>query len=151
MRFDILRQDTQYFAEHFPAENYDALSYFSELDSPDDLDIFMEKIWTKNSGTRGNFWEALMWIRSDDFIEYEGFKAYSLNEHDTEYTYDSKTFQDWVLDDYDRFCIFRHASAVYNLPMRIVKKIGSFSIDKDKQAECVFKFIDEYKTTEHKA
>ena len=151
MRFDILMQDTKYFAEHFPASNYDALSVNSAVRSPEDLDVYLDRIWEKDSGFTGNIWEALAWIRSEDFIEYEGFKSFSRNEHDTEYTYDTIRFQDWVLDEHDRFCILRHASAIYNLPIRIVEKIGMFSIDKDRQAQYVIKYIHDYVTKEQKA
>jgi len=146
MRFDILKQDTQYFAEHFPASNYDAFALNSSVKSPEELDVFLDKIWTKDSGFIANFWEALAWLRSEDFIEYENFKSFSRNEHDTEFTYDSIRFQDWVLSDRERFCIHRHASAIYNLPLRIVEKIGLFSVDKDRQAQYVLKFINEYET-----
>lgn len=151
MRFDILKQDTLYFRDHFPMGNYNVSSCNSMIESPEELDVYLDKIWTRKSGFEANFFEALAWIRSEDFIEFEGFKAYSINEHDTEYTYDSKRFQDWVLDDYERFSIEQHASAVYNLPYRIVQKLNSFSIDGLKQAEMVLKFIDEYKTREQKA
>ena len=151
MRFDILKQDTMYFADHFPASNYDALSIESAVKSPEELDMYFDKLWESNSIVSGNFWEALAWVRTDDYIEYEGFKAFSRNEHDTEYTYDSIKFQDWVLDERENFCILRHASAIYNLPIRIVEKIGMFSIDKDRQAQHVIKYIHDYITKEQKA
>jgi len=151
MRFDILKEDAKYFADHFPPSNYEGLSVNSAVKSPEELDAYLENLWTRNSGFRGNFWEALAWIRSDDFIEYENFHSFSRNEHDTEFTYDSIRFQDWVLDEHDRFCVFRHASAIYNLPIRIVEKIAMFSIDKDRQAMHVLKYIDEYLNKEQKA
>lgn len=151
MRFDILKEDAKYFADHFPASNYEGLSVNSAVRSPEELDAYLDKLWTKDSGFRGNFWEALAWIRSDDFIEYENFKSYSRNEHDTRFTYDSIRFQNWVLDEHDRFCILRHASAIYNLPIRIVEKIGMFSIDKDRQSQYVIKYIHDYLNKEQKA
>jgi hypothetical protein len=151
MRFDTLKQDTLYFREHFPEPNYNSINYHSMVRSPDELEIFLEKIWTKDSGIEGNFFEALAWIRSEDYVEYDNFRAFSRNEHDTEYTYDSIRFQDWVLDDHDTFCIYRHASAVYNLPYRIVQKMNMYSIDKYRQADYVLKFIHDYENKEQKA
>lgn len=143
MRFDLLKQDTLYFAENFPSENYAALSINSSEYTAEKLDAYFDELWIKNFQS-GNFWEALAWIRTDDYIEYENFRAFSRNEYDTEYTYDSIKFQEWVLDDHGNFDILRHASAIYNLPIRICEKISMFSSDKSKQANYVLNYIDEY-------
>lgn len=150
MRFDLLKQDTLYFAENFPSENYDALSINSSVYTAEKLDAYFDEVWIKNLQS-GNFWEALAWIRTDDYIEYENFRAFSRNEYDTEYTYDSIKFQEWVLDDHGSFDILRHASAIYNLPIRICEKICMFSTDKSKQANYVLNYIDEYLAKEQSA
>lgn len=148
MRFDYLKEDTMYFRDHFPAENYNAFSTILAMTSAERFESKLGMPWEKGSGVQANFFEALAWLRSDDFLTYENFRSYSINEHDTEYTYDSVKYQDWVTDEYDRFDIHRHASAIYNLPIRIVDKLNMNSIDKDRQAEYVLKYIDEYITKE---
>jgi hypothetical protein len=144
MRYDLLLKDTLYFRDHFPAGNYDAFVLESLKEKPEELESFLEKGWEKESGTKLNFFEALAWLRMEDIIEYKGFKSYSINEHDSEYTYDSAEFQDWVSDDWGNFCIDRHASAVYNLPIRIVQKIGMFSNQKERQVEYVLDYINKF-------
>lgn len=148
MRFDFLKQDTLYFRDHFPAENYNAFSTLLATTNAESIEHKLGLPWEKGSGVQANFFEALAWLRSDDFLQYEGFKSYSLNEHDTEYTYDNVIFQEWVIDEYERFDVHRHASAIYNLPIRIVDKLNMDSIDKYRQAEYVLKYIDEYMNKE---
>jgi hypothetical protein len=145
MRFDFLEQDTIYFRDHFPKENYDIFSVSTAFQDADKVEMFLGKGWEKGSDVKLNFFEALAWLRSDDFIKYNGLRSYAINDFDTEFTYDSVEYQEWCSDDDGRFAPERHASAIYNLPIRIVDKINVMSVDKDRQAEYVLEFIRNHK------
>lgn len=145
MRIDLLMQDTLYFRDHFPAENYNVLGCDSAIQQCESLEMWLGKGWEKGSGVELNFFEALAWLRMEDFIEYRGLKTFSRNDMDTEYTYDFAEYQDWCVDDHGNFCIDRHASSVYNLPLRIVEKLTVLGYDKQTQVEKVLEEIERYK------
>lgn len=145
MRFDYLEQDTIYFRDHFPAENYDMFNVSSAFEEPEKLESHLGKAWEKDSGIKLNFFEALAWLRSDDYIKYNGLKSYSINDLDTEFTYDSVEYQEWCKDERGRFACERHASAIYNLPIRIIDKLNVMSVDKDRQVDYVLEFIRNHK------
>ena len=144
MRFDLLKKDVEYFAKHFPKDNYDMYANESKYCKAEHLENYLEKGWNVGSGIKLNFFEALCWHRLEDMFEFKGFTSYSINEHDTEYTYDSMEFQDWVLDDCDKFCEIRYASGVYNLPIRIVDELNNLSNDKHMQVEYILQYIADY-------
>jgi hypothetical protein len=145
MRFDFLEQDTIYFRDHFPTENYDIFGLGTLFEDPERLETYLGKGWESGSNIKLNFFEALAWLRSDDYIKYNGLKSYAINDYDTEFTYDTAEYQEWCSDEDGRFCADRHASAIYNLPIRIVNKLNMMAVDKNRQAEYVLEFIRNHK------
>jgi hypothetical protein len=142
MRLDYLLEDTKYFAEHFPDENYDMLSIGSWNQQPQRLESYLSDGWNKGTDIKLSFFEALAWVRYDDVCEYIGFRAFSINEYDREYTYDDVKYQDWACDEQGNFDITRYASAIYNIPIRIVHVISTQSTNKQDQARKVIEYIE---------
>lgn len=150
MRIDFLLEDIKYFAEHFPAENYGMTANDTSRQQPEQIEQFLSDGWTKESGVKLSFFEALAWLRYEDFFEFTGFKSFSINGHDSEYTYDEMKYQDWVCDDKGNFDISRYASGVYNIPLRVVSHIEYLSENKQEAAEKAIEYIENYTTFKSK-
>ena len=142
MRFDLLRRDILRFQKYFPAENYDANECDSRYCEAENLEEFLEKGWNAKSGVKLNFLEALVFHRFDNPFNYSGSYTFSHNGLDSETIYDDVFYKPYVLDSLDKYSASRHASSIYNLPLRMIEEIGFMSTNKDRQCEYALNYID---------